>query len=186
MPSEPVSRAVTWGLLAAWAVHDAEELIAYPRWPRRARPRLERRLPHVPDAVWRVLSPGQAHATLAIGIMGGFIAAAAAAGARSGGRSPVYQAVLTGFGAHAAVPHLASAALTGGYTPGLYTTPTVVVPFSVWAWRELRKSGVEQARIPPAAAALGPLLAIGVAHAGAAGILHTVRRLRARQATADR
>lgn len=131
--------------------------------------------------MWKGLSPSRSHAALAIGIMGGFIAAASAAGARSCGRSPVYQAVLTGFGAHAVVPHLASAAITGGYTPGLYTTPTVVAPFSVWAWRELRRSGVEQAKIPPAAAVLGPLLAIGVAHAGAAGIFRTAQLLRDRR-----
>lgn len=34
MTREPneVSGAVTWGLLAAWAVHDTEEVVMVPRW----------------------------------------------------------------------------------------------------------------------------------------------------------
>jgi hypothetical protein len=109
--------------------------------------------------------------------MGGLVAAASVAGDRSNGRNPFFQAVLTGFGAHAVVPHLISAAVTGGYTPGLLTTPTVVVPFSWWAWRELRKAGVEKAEIPTAALLFVPL-SIGAAHAGASGGLAFVRRPR--------
>lgn len=177
MSRQRVSRTVTWGLFVAWAVHDAEELLAIPRWVDSARPRLVRRFPAVPDRVWRRLSGSQAHTAVAIGIMGGLVAAASVAGDRTNGRSPFFQAVLTGFGAHA-VPHLTSAAVTGGYTPGLLTTPTVVVPFSWWAWRELRKAGVEKAEIPTAALALVPL-SIGVAHASASGSLALGRRLRA-------
>jgi hypothetical protein len=176
MPQQRVSRTVTWGLFLAWAIHDAEELIAIPRWVAGVHPRLKQRLPAVPDHVWRRLSGSQAHTALAIGLMGGLIAAAAVAGDRSNGRSPFFQAVLTGFGAHA-VPHLTSAAITGGYTPGLLTTPTVVVPFSWWAWRELRKAGVEKAEIPTAALAFVPL-SIGAAHAVASGALALGRRLR--------
>lgn len=42
-----VPTAVTWGLFAAWAVHDAEELVTMAGWSDRARPRLERNLPWV-------------------------------------------------------------------------------------------------------------------------------------------
>jgi hypothetical protein len=172
-----VPRTVTWGLLVAWAVHDAEELIAIPRWVAGARPRLQRRLPSVPEHVWRRLSPDQAHTALAIGFMGCLVAAASYAGDRSGGRSALFQGVLTGFGAHVVVPHLATALVTRGYTPGLLTAPTVVAPFALWARRELRKAGVEQAELSASAIALVPL-SIGAAHACATACLALARRLR--------
>ncbi len=100
-----------------------------------------------------------------------------AAGARTNGHSPFYQAVLTGFGAHVVVPHLASAVVTGGYTPGLLTAPTLVAPFSWWAWRKLRAADVEKAKIPSGALALVPA-SIGAAHACAAGLLWAYRSLR--------
>ena len=47
------------------------------------------------------------------------------------------------------------------YTPGLVTTPLVVIPFSVWAWRRLRADGVPIAppdrRLTLALAAVVPL-----------------------------
>jgi hypothetical protein len=154
--------------LVAWAVHDLEELVTTPGWVERARPRLRRRLPWVPDGVWDRIGSDRTHTTLAIGLMGVLFAAAAATGARTGGRSPFYQLMLAGFGAHA-VPHMASALVTGGYTPGLVTAPTVVVPFSWWASRTLRAAGVPRSNVPAAALALIPV-AIGAAHAGALGL----------------
>jgi len=169
-----IPRTVTWGLFAAWLVHDLEELALMPRWMARARPRLERRFPQVPSGVWRRLAPDQEHAALAIGFMGCLIAAAAYEGDRTDGRSPLYQAVLTGFGAHA-VPHIGSALVSGGYTPGLVTTPTVVVPYSIWAWRELRRAGIEEPKMNTSAYAAIPL-AIGVAHLAATAVLAATRR----------
>jgi hypothetical protein len=173
---DAVPAMATWGLLVAWAVHDAEEVATAPGWARRARPRLERRLPWVPPAVWDRFTSSQAHMALAVGLMGVLVAAAAADGARTGGRSPLYQFVLTGFGAHG-FGHLAAAVATGGYAPGVVTSPSVVLPFAWWARRALRRAGVPQAPVPPAALALIPV-AIGAAHSGAAGLL----RLRARAA----
>ncbi|WP_223167318.1 HXXEE domain-containing protein [Nonomuraea sp. SYSU D8015] len=151
---------VTWGLLAAWALHDAEELATMARWTRTARPRLEERLPWVP---WERLEVSQRHVNVAIGLMGGVMAGAAALGARTGGRSAAFQAALAGFGAHGVV-HLAQAAVTRGYTPGAATAPVVVIPFSVWAWRRLRSAGVPVRSGPAAQAALVafPLLLGGV------------------------
>ncbi|QFY08154.1 HXXEE domain-containing protein [Nonomuraea phyllanthi] len=125
-----VSPGVTWGLLAAWAVHDAEELATMARWTRQA----HERWPWFPEV-------SQRHATVAIGLMGGVMAGASALGARTGGRSPVFQAALLGFGAHGVV-HLAQAAVARRYTPGLVTSPLVVLPFTAWAWRRLRTAGV--------------------------------------------
>lgn len=163
-------RTVTWGLFLAWLVHDAEELVTIPRWLARAGPRLER----LPAGIRRHVAPDHAHTTLAIGFMGCLIAAAAYDGDRTGGRSPLFQAVLAGFGAHA-VPHLGSAVVTGGYTPGLLTTPTVVVPYSAWASRQLRRAEVDKADIPSAAYALLPLT-MAAAHLAAAGTLTALRR----------
>jgi hypothetical protein len=113
---------------------------------------------------------------VAVGLMGVLIAAAAADGARTGGRSGLYQAALAGFGAHAA-GHVAASVVTGGYTPGVLTAPTVVAPFAWWARRALRSAGVEPAPVTPATLALVPL-SIGAAHAGAAALLRLRARLR--------
>jgi hypothetical protein len=161
---ERVPATVTWGLFAAWVVHDAEELATMARWSRSARPRLERLFPSVP---WERLEVSQAHVTVAIGLMGAVMAAASAEGARTGGRSPLFQAALAGFGAHGVV-HLAQAALTRGYTPGVVTSPLVVIPFSVWAWRRLKAAGVPVDAGPSASLAAFPVLAAavhGLAHA---------------------
>ncbi|MFG1944754.1 HXXEE domain-containing protein [Nonomuraea sp. NPDC048826] len=159
-------KRVAWGLFAAWAVHDAEELATMARWSRAARPRLERLFPSAP---WERLEVSQRHVNVAIGLMGAVMAAASAEGARTGGRSPLFQAALAGFGAHGVV-HLAQAAVTRGYTPGVVTAPVVVIPFSVWAWRRLRAAGVPMDGGPSVAVSLAafPLLAAavhGLAHA---------------------
>ncbi|WP_181019408.1 HXXEE domain-containing protein [Nonomuraea typhae] len=133
-----VPATVTWGLLAAWAVHDAEELATMAAWMRENRAQLEERFPRVP---WGRFELSQKQVNVAIGLMAGVIAGAAADGARTGGRSPVFQSVLAGFGLHGLV-HLAQAAIVRGYTPGVVTSPLMVLPFSVWAWRRLKAAGV--------------------------------------------
>lgn len=54
----------------------------------RARPRLERQLPWLPASVWDRLAVSREHAAVAIGLMRCMVAAAAADGARTDGRSP--------------------------------------------------------------------------------------------------
>jgi hypothetical protein len=161
-------------LFAAWALHDAEELATMAGWVDRARPRLEKNLPWIPARVWDRMSVSQEHATAAIGVMACVIGTAAARGAQTNGRSPFFQAVLAGFGLHA-VPHVASAVLTRGYTPGVITAPTVVAPFALWAWRRLRREGVPIAPVPPAAPLLGPLVVAG-AHVAASGLIRVRNR----------
>ena len=173
-PAAHLPRSVTWGLLAAWAVHDAEELCTMARWPDRARPRLERNLPWVPARLWDGLSVSRQHAAVAIGLMGAFMGVAAARGARTDGASTLFQATLAGFGMHA-VPHLASAVLTRGYTPGVLTAPTVVAPFALWAWSRLRRAEVPIAPVSPAAALLGPAVIAGV-HVAASGLIRLTER----------
>lgn len=124
-----MKKAVAWGLLGAWMVHDAEELMTMAGWARKNRDKL-------PAWLADRLDVSQAHVNVSIGLMGGVMAAASAAGAKTGGRSGFFRAALAGFGLHG-VMHLAQAAAMRGYTPGVVTAPIVVIPFSVWAWRQL-------------------------------------------------
>ncbi|MEV6504171.1 HXXEE domain-containing protein [Streptomyces prunicolor] len=137
-----VEVGVTFGLLAAWAVHDLEEVAAMPSWARGHVPGLRQRYPRVPERVWRRLESidGREFAA-AVAVMGGVVAIAAADGHRTGGRSGFYQAALNGFGLHA-LTHMAQAVAVRGYTPGVVTSPLVVVPFTLWARGRLRRAGV--------------------------------------------
>ncbi|THA65731.1 HXXEE domain-containing protein [Streptomyces sp. A0958] len=132
---------MTWGLLAAWAANDLEEIVTMADWLRTARPKLRKRLPWLPDGVWRRMDLSQREVNTAIGLMGGIVAAAAADGARTGGRSPFFRTVLVGFGLHGVV-HIAQSAAYGGYTPGVATSPAVVIPYSLWALNRLRAAGI--------------------------------------------
>jgi hypothetical protein len=167
---EPVGGAVTFGLLAAWALHDAEELVTLPRWLRHNLPALRERFPAVPEAVWRRAESIDAREfTVAVGVMAGIVAAASAAGHVSGGRSAVYQSALDGFGLHGLV-HLAQAGAVRGYSPGAATSFLLVVPFTVWARGRLRRAGVLRPARPRD-------LALGLGLAGAATLAsHAVAR----------
>ncbi|AXX31028.1 putative integral membrane protein [Actinosynnema pretiosum subsp. pretiosum] len=141
-----IGKSVTWGLLAAWVAHDLEELATTSPWSR-----AHRAVPTV----------GRVESAVAIGAVGVVMAVAAAEGARTGGRSRLFQAALAGFGLHA-VTHVAASAVFRGYTPGVLTAPTVVAPFALWAWRRLRREGVWTGGGRPALAAF-PLV-VGGAH----------------------
>ena len=164
---------VTWGLLGAWALHDLEELVMIPGWSRRARPRLERALPWVPSRVWDTLDVPPGHSATAIGLMGLVVAAAAADGARTNGRSGFYQTTLIGFGLHS-LTHVAQSVATRGYTPGVVTAPLVVAPFSLWAWRRLRRSGVPLAQGGGSSAVLAFPATLAAVH----GLAHVLTKAR--------
>lgn len=155
MSDRRVSAFVTWGLFAAWVIHHIEELAPTARPGEDTRPSAEPRLPPVPSiALGSIVSAAG-------------VAAAAADGARTGGHSRFYQAVLSAFGAHSAF-HLTAAAAKGGYVPGVITASTVVAPFSWWALRKLRVAGIPAAKIPTTALRLTPVMIVA---AGAAGLL---------------
>lgn len=152
-----VPRTATLGLLAAWLVHDLEELPTMAPWTRR----MARRLPWAQPM-------SQAHVNVGIALMGVVVAAAAVAGARSGGRSGFYQSALAGFGWHAG-GHVLSAVALREYTPGLVTAPLLVAPFSLWAWRRLGAAGVPRdGRRATARGALLTAASLLVAHTTAA------------------
>ncbi|GGV85985.1 membrane protein [Streptomyces griseoloalbus] len=172
-----VSPAVTWGLLAAFAVHDLEELATMPTWAAAQVDRLRESYPKVPERVWSAMSVTPGHAATAIGLMGLVVGAASADGARTGGRSPFFQTVLAGFGLHA-VSHVAQSSALRRYTPGVVTAPLVVAPFSLWAWRELRRGGVLRevdTRSVVSGAMMFPLGILGV-HAAAFRVRRLARR----------
>ncbi|NNG18192.1 HXXEE domain-containing protein [Naumannella sp. ID2617S] len=126
----------TGGLLLAWLANDLEELLTYTDSVRRMRSRLPGWVPTPPP-------PDQTHVTVAIAAVGVTVAAAAVAGVRSGGRSQFFQDSLWAFGMHG-FGHLGQAGLTRGYTTGVVTAPTVVIPFWWWATRTLERAGVPQ------------------------------------------
>ncbi|MFJ7772944.1 HXXEE domain-containing protein [Streptomyces sp. NPDC097107] len=169
---EKVGAAVTFGLLAAWALHDAEELATVPGWWRRNLPALRERFPTVPEAVWRRAEPADGREfAVAVGVMAAVVASASAAGRLTGGRSAAYQTALNAFGLHGLV-HLAQAGLVRGYTPGSATSPLVVVPFTLWARHRLRRAGVLHATRPRDLA-----VGFGLAVAAVAGSHVVARRL---------
>ncbi|MFB7169176.1 HXXEE domain-containing protein [Streptomyces sp. NPDC056242] len=86
-----VGASVTLGLLAAWAVHDAEEVVMVPRWARDRVPELRGRFPRVPDQIGRQLeSIDEREFASAVAGMPVVVAAAAVDGYRTGGRSAFY------------------------------------------------------------------------------------------------
>jgi hypothetical protein len=53
--------------------------------------------------------------------------------------------------------HIGISLLVRGYTSGVATAPTVVIPFCLWATRALRQAGVSNRRSLPAAIAAGSI-----------------------------
>lgn len=134
---------VTWGLLVAWVVHDAEEFLAVPWWSAQL-PGLQERHPRVPLRVWRLIAPGRVEAGVAIGVIGVVMTMAVIRGAGTAGRSEFFQVMLLGFGWHV-LTHLAFSVLARGYTPGVVTAVLVAAPFSWWAWHRLGQAGLTEA-----------------------------------------
>ncbi|MFI9632617.1 HXXEE domain-containing protein [Nocardia sp. NPDC051929] len=133
-------KSVTWGLFLAWLANDAEEWFTMSRWSRTNAAKGGKPLP---GPVWLRTEVSPAHSRVAISLMGLIVLTASAAGARTGGGSRFFQATLLGFGVHG-VGHLALTVAHRGYTPGVATAPTVVIPFSLWAWRTLGRAGVRR------------------------------------------
>jgi hypothetical protein len=141
----------TAGLFAAWIAHDIEELATMSANSRT----LAKRLPEWVPVPAPVRQRGLTQRYLATGIsaVGLLIAAASARGYRTRGRSTFYQNTLLGFGLHG-LGHISASLVARGYTSGVATAPTVVVPYWLWATRALEQAGVPNRRILPAAIAL--------------------------------
>ncbi len=130
---------VSLGLFATWAISDIEELLTTSRNSRDVLGKLPKAVP-VPGVLRRE-GISQRHVVTGVAMMGLVMGTATALGVRSGARSPVFRGVLLGFGLHG-FGHLAMAAAARQYVSGLATAPTMVIPFWLWARRELAKEGI--------------------------------------------
>lgn len=143
------STVATAGLFFAWLVHDVEEFFTMRETSRKFMAQLPERVPVPPE--WRESGLPQRHVAVGMSTMGLLMAAAAADGHRTGGRSAFYQTVLLGFGLHG-IGHVGAAVAARGYVSGVVTSPTVVIPFWLGATRYLDAHGVPARRSLPAAA----------------------------------
>lgn len=126
----------TAGLFWAWLANDVEELATYRRSVATMNERFPAWVPRRPV-------PDQTQVNVGIATVGVLIASAAVRGVRTGGRSQYFQDSLWAFGMHGFV-HLGMSALARGYTTGVATAPTVVIPFWLWARHTLEQAGVPQ------------------------------------------
>jgi hypothetical protein len=151
---------VSLGLFATWAISDLEELWTMSRSSRVLVRRVPRFVP-LPESIRRNGFP-PAHVAAGIAAMGVVMAAAAAAGVRSEGRSALFRGALLGFGLHG-FGHLGMAAVARGYVSGAATAPTMVIPFWLWARRELARESITDVDARAVAvAAAGVPVTIGI------------------------
>ncbi|WP_316668491.1 HXXEE domain-containing protein [uncultured Propionibacterium sp.] len=139
-----LSDLATRGLFWAWVANDLEELITMGPWSRRHGSELASELAgRLPVRAPRWVGGGlsEKHVRVSISVMGCLMLALAERGRATEGSSRLFQAGLLGFGIHG-FTHLLNSAAWRGYTPGVATAPTVVIPFSAWAVRELARHGV--------------------------------------------
>ena len=141
----------TTGLFAAWLAHDLEELATMSDNSRILATRLPGWVP-VPTSV-RDHGLTNRYVASAVAAVGPVVAAAALRGNRTQGRSAFYQNALLGFGLHG-LGHISMSLLSRGYTSGVATSPTIVIPFWLWATRTVNHAGVPNQRRVPAAIAL--------------------------------
>ena len=138
--------AVSLGLFAAWALHDAEEWATMAGQGAAVMKRVPTWVPLPDNLRERGLTKAQYES--AILVMAGLMAAASVAGVRTGGRSRLFQWTLDAYGLHG-IGHVASAVLLRRYTSGSATSPLVVIPFWWWARRALAAEGVPLRDVKP-------------------------------------
>jgi hypothetical protein len=141
----------TTGLFAAWMAHDLEELATMSGNSRVLMTRLPGWLPIPAPARGQGLT--SSYVACGVAAVGVVVAAAAGHGYRTQGRSAFYQNALLGFGLHG-LGHLGVSLLARSYASGAATSPTIVLPFWLWATRALNQAGVPNRRSVPAAIAL--------------------------------
>ncbi|GEK79467.1 HXXEE domain-containing protein [Agrococcus baldri] len=146
------ARWATWGLLGAWTLHDLEEAVTMPGWTQRVADDLDLRGLAV---VGHLVRRTRTEVWTAIALVGVPFAVAAAEGARTGGRSALYQGALLGYGLHA-ISHIGGTVTARAYTPGLVTTPVLVAGFSIATAAEL-----VQRRVPLHPATTAVAMALG-------------------------
>jgi hypothetical protein len=151
---------VSLGLFAAWACHDLEELFTMRETSRVVAARMPDWVP-MPDDVRRD-GFSQQHVNLSISLVGAYLAGVCAVGVRSQGRSPLFRSALLGFGLHG-FGHIGGTVALRRYTTGVATSPTIVIPYWLWARRVLAREGLSD-RDGTVRWAAGTLLLLPVVH----------------------
>ena len=106
----------------------------------------------------------QKHVRIGIGFMALVMGTAAVLGVRSEGRAAFFRAALLAFGIHG-FGHLALTASFRQYTSGVATAPIIVIPFGLWARKELAKEGLTDLNRTTALIALSCLSLLPAVHA---------------------
>lgn len=119
-----------WMLFTAWALHDLEEAVMFPRTGDLLADRTG----------INSLRLSSRQSWTAVGLMAPLIAYASIRGARTNGRSRVYRAVVAGLGAHVGT-HIGVSMLLGRYTAGVATALPVMLPGAMVASGELARAG---------------------------------------------
>ncbi len=150
---------VSLGLFAAFAVHDGEELLTMAPTSQELLARMPAWAPIPKELRERGIS--QTHVNVGIGVMAALVATASAAGIRTQGRSAWFRGGVLAFGLHG-FTHLVSAIVARGYTTGVATAPTIVIPYWLWARSVLKRNGVSQhdAKSTAIAVSVFPLLIV--------------------------
>jgi hypothetical protein len=144
---------VLWLLPLSWLVHDIEELVAIEGWSDRWRDapgcRLQRRL------VERMASTRRRF-TVAVALVGCVVVGATVAGVLDpdGIGILVYATVLGGYFLHGFV-HVGGSLVFRGYTPGLLTAVSLVIPVPISLYRELLGAGLLAPEVAVATGVVG-------------------------------
>lgn len=135
-------------LFAAWVLHDIEEALTFPS-------SCDKLAEATGIESFRMT---HAQSWAAVGMAGTVIATACIRGARTRGRSSLYRAVVAGLESHVAT-HVGMSLLAGGYSAGVVTAVTVMLPGARYARSELARQGVALTRRDTAMglAILGPV-----------------------------
>lgn len=151
----------TSGLFLAWLANDIEELFTMVDTSTRLRRDRPQWLPEPP---WGSRPPrSQAYLNAGVAAMGSLIAAAAYRGYRTRGDSSFFQNALLAFGVHG-IGHTAASLVLRRYTSGVATSPTVVIPYWLWATKVLQDNGVPEHRSVVASVGWA-VVGFGTAHA---------------------
>ena len=140
MSARDLRLAVALSFPIAFAVHDAEEVLAAADWQRRAPALLRARFPRVTDRVVDAVAVSPRRMKDAVAVVSCAVAAVTAVSLKQlDGPPRLLRSAVAVFGAHS-ITHLLQAVVLRSYTPGVATAVAVVAPYSAWAWRALNKA----------------------------------------------
>lgn len=109
-------------LFAGWLLHDIEEAFAFPSTTAMLAQRTG----------IRSLAMNHRQSVVSIGLVGMLVGVSCWRGARTGGESRLFRAVTAGLEGHV-FTHVAASVATRGYTAGVVTAPTIMLPAARFA-----------------------------------------------------